>query len=209
MEIVVGINAIEHKGVAIHRGGIATIIDWSATLYLVAHHIIPTLQREIVAHKIVTQRAIAIVLIHRYGIGKRTCAVPAIVSLERVSKVGHKHSYGICLGVAIRPLNIVHKHIIPVVGVVKVARSHIYTLCHCGKRLGYSCGRLWPAVVVHNNSHRCLRTPRKATIIAVHRTIAVVGLALTPTRSIKHYTLLSHSRIGPLSHCRAIGVDIV
>ena len=192
-----------------HFGRISRIEYRAIILYLSAQQRVPILIRVVLTHSECARWAIAEVLIQRPHIGESTRIYCRVLSLKGVAEVCHECRNGLSLSSVILTLDICLKHVIPVVGVVKVARGDIYALHLRGVCLRYTLCALGPAVVVHDSSHSRLRTARKAMRIAIQGALVVIGCHLAPARGVEHDSTNRLIPLAPLLGSRLIRHDVM
>ena len=208
MEVVVGIDTIENKGVTRPLRCITSIEYWAIRLNLIAQHTFPVLVRVAIAHYDMRSGAIPEVLVQSSHIGECSSIGCSIFCLEGVTKVCHQHRNSRCLCIVILTLDICLNHTIPIIDVVKVARSHIETILR-GIGLGSTLCTLGPTVVAHDNRHCRLRAASKTVRIAIYGTLIIIWFNLTPTRSVKHHGFYWFVALAPLLGCSPVRHNIV
>ena len=179
MEVIFVRIAVKDKGMSIPLLVFCTIDNGSVLIQLSTQHFIPILNR---IRTLMLMPSRKIVEIHKQlsKAWKSICNFFSIINLQGSTNVCHQSCHITCLFCRVFPIYEFHRHIVPVIFMIQVANSHVYSFGCCLVELSQplSSGRI--IIVLHQNGVCRRNTASESPCISVHRTLVVKRITLIP-----------------------------
>ena len=179
MEIIIVSITIKDKGMSTILLIFCPINNGSVLVQLGTQHFMPILIR-IRTLKLLSSWKIVEIHKQLSKAWKSICNFFSIINLQGSTNVCHQSCHITCLFCRVFPVYVLHRHIVPVIFMIQVANSHVYSFGCCLVELSQplSSGRI--IIVLHQNGVCRRNTASESPCISVHRTLVVKRITLIP-----------------------------